>query len=60
VHFKGSDDGQLFDLLNDPKEINNLWNVPDYLDQKRALLDVMRDWLIGSNFKTRDLTVASR
>jgi len=60
VHFKGSADGQLFDLHADPKETNNLWSDPAHQDQKRELLDAMRDWLIESNFKTRDLTAASR
>jgi arylsulfatase len=60
VHFKGSSDGQLFDLENDPKEVKNLWDDPGCVEQKRELLDVMRDWLIESNFKTRDITVGTR
>ncbi|RYE61557.1 MAG: DUF4976 domain-containing protein, partial [Oxalobacteraceae bacterium] len=60
VHFKGSTDGQLFDLENDPKEVRNLWSDSDYQDRKRELLDVMRDWLIESNFKTRDVMAAAR
>jgi len=28
VHFLGSDEGQLFDLKNDPDEERNLWNCP--------------------------------
>jgi arylsulfatase len=60
VHFKGSADGQLFDLENDPKEVKNLWSDPDYAGQKRELLDVMRDWLIESNFKTRDVMAGAR
>jgi len=60
VHFKGSEDGQLFDLESDPKEVCNLWSDPAYADRKRELLDVMRDWLIESNFKTRDVMAAAR
>jgi arylsulfatase len=60
VHFKGSQDGQLFDLENDPKEVRNLWSDAAHLDKRRELLDVLRDWLIESNFRTRDLTVAAR
>ncbi|WJH38188.1 DUF4976 domain-containing protein (plasmid) [Aliirhizobium terrae] len=60
VHFKGSEDGQLFDLESDPKEVCNLWSDPAYADRKRELLDVMRDWLISSNFKTRDVMAAAR
>ena len=60
VHFKGSEEGQLFDLENDPQEVNNLWSDPAYLDKRRELLDVLRDWLIESNFRTRDVMVAAR
>jgi arylsulfatase A-like enzyme len=60
VHFKGSTDGQLFDLENDPKEVKNLWSDPAHADKKQELLDVMRDWLIESNFKTRDVMAGAR
>jgi arylsulfatase len=60
VHFKGSEDGQLFNLENDPNEVNNLWGDPASQEQKRELLDVMRDWLIASNFKTRDVSAGWR
>ncbi len=60
VHFKGSSDGQLFDLKNDPGEVRNLWNDPAYEERKRELLDVMRDWLIESNYRTRDVMVGAR
>jgi arylsulfatase len=60
VHFKGSTDGQLFDLESDPKEVRNLWSDPAHLDKRRELLDVLRDWLIESNFRTRDVMVAAR
>lgn len=60
VHFKGSTDGQLFDLERDPMEVKNLWSDPAHDDKKRELLDVLRDWLIESNFKTRDVMAGAR
>lgn len=60
VHFKGSTDGQFFDLQNDPEEVRNLWSDPEFESEKRALLDVMRDWLIESNFRTRDVMAGQR
>ncbi|MEN3150557.1 sulfatase-like hydrolase/transferase [Neorhizobium sp. IRAMC:178] len=60
VHFKGSTDGQLFDLEHDPMEVKNLWSDPAHDDKKRELLDVLRDWLIESNFKTRDVMAGAR
>lgn len=54
VHLKGTSEGQLFDLRNDPTEMFNLWDAPDRLETKRHLLDTIRDWLIDSNYHTRD------
>lgn len=32
------DEGELFDLKNDPHELNNLWNRPEYKELKLSLL----------------------
>ena len=53
VHFVDHDDGQLFDLDEDPGETRNLWDDPGYRPMKRELLDGMRDWLIRSNLETQ-------
>ena len=41
----GTGDGELYDLNSDPKETNNLWNVPDYktvkLEMQGQLIDRM-------------------
>ena len=37
VYYK-QDDGELFDLQNDPDEVNNLWNSPDAQTLKSELL----------------------
>ncbi len=37
------DFGELYDLENDPKEFNNLWNNADYLDIKIKLLKKLTD-----------------
>jgi arylsulfatase len=60
VHFKGESYGQLFDLENDPGEVRNLWDDADHAPLRRELLDVLRDWLIESNYRTRDLMAACR
>lgn len=33
-----SNEGELFDLENDPNEMENLWDNPNYKDIKRELL----------------------
>jgi arylsulfatase len=60
VHFKGADYGQLFDLEADPGEITNRWADPAMQATKDELLDVLRDWLIESNYRTRDWMAAYR
>lgn len=52
VHFLGEPFGQLFDLKADPKEERNVWDHSAHAEKKRALLDVMREWLIASHLKT--------
>lgn len=36
--YRGSDDGELFDLLDDPEERQNRWHDHDYADVRSALL----------------------
>lgn len=60
VHFKGAAYGQLFDLEADPTETLNLWDDPALQGTKATLLAVLRDWLIESNYQTRDWMAAFR
>jgi arylsulfatase len=62
VHLKGSTEGQLFDLREDPREVHNLWDSPrqEHQARKRELLDNIRDWLIESNYRTRDVMADAR
>lgn len=53
VHFIDSDEGQLFDLANDPKELNNLWSDPDHQATKRRLIDEILRWRTESSLKTQ-------
>ncbi len=54
VHFLDAPYGQLFDLVNDPGEVNNLWGRPEYAAKQRELLDTLREWRIRSQYHTRD------
>ena len=54
VHLLDDPDGQLFDLANDPREVDNLWAEPDHAETKRQMLDVLREWRIRSDCRTRD------
>ncbi len=52
VHFLDEPWGQLFDLKNDPNEVDNLWDQPDHLEKKRELLANLREWRIRSGYQT--------
>jgi arylsulfatase len=54
VYFLGSTTGQLFNLEEDPLEICNLWSEAKFATQKQALLDVIRDWLLHSHYRTKE------
>ena len=52
VHFLDDPCGQLFDLANDPDELENLWDKPEFSSQKQGLLAVLREWHIRSQLQT--------
>ncbi len=54
VHFLDEPFGQLFDLENDPDEVNNLWDAPEHSSKKQALLDALREWRIRSSLQTKN------
>jgi arylsulfatase A-like enzyme len=60
VHFLDEPFGQLFDLANDPGETHNLWDDAASEEKKRALLDVLREWRMRSQYHTREWTAAWR
>ena len=51
VHYLDQDQGELYDLQNDPAETRNLWNVAEQQAIKRELLDVLRDWRVRSSLR---------
>ncbi|MBC7237094.1 MAG: sulfatase-like hydrolase/transferase [Chloroflexi bacterium] len=51
VHYLDNDDGELYDLRNDPGEHNNLWWEAACREKREELLGVLRDWLIRSNLR---------
>ena len=54
VHFLNTDDGQLFDLNEDPKETEDRWDDPAAQNIKRELLDTLLNWRIRSGVRTAD------
>jgi arylsulfatase A-like enzyme len=53
VHFADSDEGQLFDLERDPREVTNQWHSPHARAIKEQLLDRILAWRIESSLVTQ-------
>ena len=43
VVYHGTDQGELYDLKNDPDEFENLWSNPSHTDRKMRLLKACFD-----------------
>ncbi|MEM7532676.1 MAG: sulfatase-like hydrolase/transferase [Chloroflexota bacterium] len=54
VHFLDEPFGQLFDLVNDPDEVQNLWDEPAHQATKQALLANLMEWRIRSAYHTSE------
>ncbi|HVW91476.1 MAG TPA: sulfatase-like hydrolase/transferase [Devosia sp.] len=54
VFFLGSDQGQYFDLVADPKEETNLWGRPEYAGRIAELRRLLLEWKLDSNVQTMD------
>ena len=54
VHYLDIEGGQLFDLKNDPLELDDLWDDPGAAPMKRELLDHFYRWRMHSAIATSD------
>ena len=52
VHFIDQPHGQLFDLVNDPGERENLWSDPASRPERDRLVGAMTEWRMRSNAQT--------
>ena len=60
VHFLGEDFGQLFDLDNDPGEVDNKWDDPSAQGIKRKMMDHLLAWRMESQHHTRNFSKEHR
>ena len=54
IHFLDSEEGQLYNLMDDPMEMKNLWNSSDHQNQKDDLLLKILNWRVASQLKHSD------
>ncbi|MBC9888311.1 MAG: sulfatase-like hydrolase/transferase [Opitutae bacterium] len=52
VEYIGKNDGQLFDLENDPDELKDLWDAPNYSEEKAILRQALSEWFVTSTTRT--------
>jgi hypothetical protein len=45
--YHGEQLGELYDLQEDPRELNNLWGHPDYLKVRLELTEKLMEWMFG-------------
>ncbi len=48
VWYSGDHYGELYDINNDPGEIRNLWEDPEYMSKRDRLLHALKEWLAMS------------
>jgi arylsulfatase A-like enzyme len=53
VSFPGQEDGQLYDLVGDPSEEENLFHRAEFAPKREELTAVLADWLQESLYRTR-------
>lgn len=60
VFIHGTQDGQLFDLEQDPTEEDNLWGLQAHAETRQYLKDVLFNWRQDSLLETMDLHADTR
>jgi uncharacterized sulfatase len=48
---EGKVQGELYDMDNDPQEVNNLWANAEYSEIKTRLLQRLMDWMVENNIR---------
>ena len=46
--------------MEDPGEVRDLWNSPSHKPVKQEMLGRLCEWLVESNYRTRDYMAAFR
>ena len=60
VEFIDTDQGQLFDVEEDPSELHNLWDAPDYSPVRSRLQQVISRWRAQSSLDTATWSASFR
>ena len=55
VWYLNSDDGEFYDLKNDPDEINNLWFDPDHKKERDIIVDKIKNRTLSGMLASRQI-----
>ncbi len=59
VEFHDADDGQLFDLTEDPQELLNRWNDPRLADKRKEMAQEMENWRVSNADRANEWRAAT-
>jgi arylsulfatase A-like enzyme len=60
VHYLEDMDGELYHLSEDPEELHNLWDRPEYAEKKLELTRELLKWSLQSGLKSANWSEAWR
>jgi arylsulfatase A-like enzyme len=60
VHYVDRPYGQLFNMIEDPEEVHNLWGAPGHAGLRRRLERRLFDWLAAGRYRNRNLYASAR
>ncbi|MBN2551830.1 MAG: DUF4976 domain-containing protein, partial [Spirochaetales bacterium] len=49
--YHGERFGELYDMLEDPRELNNLWDHPDYVRVRLDLTEKLTEWMFRQELR---------
>lgn len=52
VYYIGQEQGELYDLINDPNELDNRWDDPDWSTVKSRMKEQLLEHVLRSNYST--------
>ena len=55
VWYLNSNDGEFYDLKNDPNEVNNLWFNPDHTKERDVIVDKIKNRTLSGMLASRQI-----
>jgi arylsulfatase len=59
IHYLDQDQGELYDMQNDPEERHNLWSSSAHAAMKQELTDALTSWRLHTGLRPRRTTLVT-